>query len=181
MVNKTVNFYLDAPKQACQIISMDFTVGRTKDLSSATQAATVEWMGISHFPHNNFISLPLYSCRIAAGIPSPADDGIENTLDLNEYLIQAPAATFFVRVQGDSMQNAGIYDGDLLIVDRSLTACSGKIIIAALNSELTVKRLKQENQEVWLMPENPAYQPIQVTEDLEFHIWGVVTNVIHSV
>ncbi|WP_419421183.1 LexA family protein [Legionella sp. D16C41] len=122
----------------------------------------------------------LYSSKVAAGFPSPADDYLESTLDLNEYLIKHPAATFMVRAQGDSMQGAGIYNGDLLIVDRSIEAADGKIVIAALNGELTVKRLSCRNSRVRLVPANPNYSPIDITEEVDLVIWGVVTHIIHQ-
>jgi len=118
--------------------------------------------------------------KVAAGFPSPADDYLEPSLDLNEYLIQNQASTFFLTVQGDSMLEAGIFDGDLLVVDRSITAVDGKIVIAAINEDITVKRLKIKNSNVYLVPENPAYSAIKITSDLEFKIWGVVTSVIHK-
>ena len=125
--------------------------------------------------------LPLFSNKVAAGFPSPADDHIDRTLDLNEHLVQHPAATFFVRVEGLSMIHAGINPDDILVVDRSLEPTHGKIIIAALNGELTVKRLHRKDGQLMLLPENPDFSPIPITADCEFTIWGVVTSVIHSV
>ena len=113
--------------------------------------------------------------------PSPADDFLEGTLDLNEYLIKHPSATFFMRVAGDSMINTGIFPEDLLIVDRRLTAKSGKIVIAILNGELTVKRLKKSHKKIWLVPENEKYSVIEITAEDYFEIWGIVTTVIHAV
>jgi len=126
-------------------------------------------------------SIPLFTDKVAAGFPSPADDYIEKTLDLNELLIQKPAATFFVRASGESMLGAGIHPNDILVVDRSITPVVGKIVICALNDELTVKRLKSMGEEVVLGAENPAYSDIVIQEGTELMIWGVVTNVIHSV
>lgn len=125
------------------------------------------------------IPLPLYVGKVAAGFPSPADDYVEKTLDLNELLIQKPAATFFARAQGVSMINAGIHHNDILIVDRSIEPVPGKIVICALNGELTVKRLDRENGQWKLAAENPDYPDIAIFEDLEMVIWGVVTSVIH--
>ncbi len=125
-------------------------------------------------------SIPLYSSRVAAGFPFPVDDHIEHHLDLNQHLIQKPAATFLVRVEGDSMIEAGIYENDILIVDRSVEAHDGKVVIAMLNGELTVKRFRKLKGNAWLQPENPKYIPIQLTEEVDFHIWGVVIHVIHS-
>lgn len=126
------------------------------------------------------LPLPLFASHVAAGFASPADDYIETPLDLNQYLIQHPAATFFLRVEGDSMLGAGIHDGDLLVVDRSLEAKDGKVVIAALNGELTVKRLQmREEGGISLLPENPDYPEIKVTAETDLVIWGVVSNVIH--
>lgn len=127
------------------------------------------------------LPLPLFASRVPAGFPSPADDYIDQRLDLNDHLIDHPAATFFVRVSGDSMTGASIHDGDLLIVDRALEPADGRIVIAAVNGELTVKRLALQSGAAWLLPENPAYAPLPITEGLDCVIWGVVTRVIHPV
>jgi len=132
----------------------------------------------THCPY--LLPLPLFSGKVAAGFPSPADDYVEKTLDLNELLIQKPAATFFVRAQGESMLGAGIHPNDILIVDRSIEPVPRKIVICALNGELTVKRLERDNEQWQLKAENPAYADIVIHEELELVIWGVVTNVIHS-
>jgi DNA polymerase V len=125
--------------------------------------------------------LPLYASKVQAGFPSPADDFMEGKLDLNKHLVKHPTATFFVRVSGDSMIDAGIHPDDILVVDRSLEPKHGKIVIAALDGELTVKRLHKTSSKTYLMPENKRYSPIEVTEESEMSTWGVVTNVIHSV
>ena len=127
------------------------------------------------------LPLPLFSGKVAAGFPSPADDYVEKSLDLNELLVQKPAATFFVRAQGESMLGAGIHPNDILVVDRSIEPVPGKIVICALNGELTVKRLERHNGQWQLKAENPAYADIVIHEELELVIWGVVTNVIHPV
>jgi DNA polymerase V len=124
--------------------------------------------------------IPLYSHRVPAGFPSPADDFIESYLDLNEHLIKHPAATFFVRAEGTSMINAGIHHGDMLVVDRSIEPTDGAIVIAVVNGELTVKRLKKNAGRVWLMPENPDFKPMEITEEMEVIVWGVVKNSIHD-
>jgi len=117
----------------------------------------------------------------AAGFPSPADDYLQGSIDLNELLIAHPAATFLVRASGQSMVNAGIYENDILVVDRSIPPTQGKIVIAAMNGQLTVKRLHQSSEnELMLMPENPAFKPIVVKEGSEVYIWGVVTCVLHA-
>ncbi|MBS3952576.1 MAG: translesion error-prone DNA polymerase V autoproteolytic subunit [Methylomicrobium sp.] len=127
------------------------------------------------------VALPLFSGKVAAGFPSPADDYVEKTLDLNELLVQKPAATFFVRAEGESMLGAGIHPNDILVVDRSIEPVPGKIVICALNGELVVKRLRRQTGQWLLGSENPAYQDIVLLEELEVVIWGVVTSVIHPV
>jgi DNA polymerase V len=127
------------------------------------------------------LAVPLFSSKIAAGFTSPAADHIEASLDLNELLVRRNAATFFVRTQGDSMLGAGIHPDDILVVDRSLEAAHGKIIICALNGELTVKRLKNTNGRLTLAAENPAYADILIEPDMDVVVWGVVTSVIHFV
>jgi DNA polymerase V len=126
------------------------------------------------------LALPLFTGKVAAGFPSPADDYVEKTLDLNELLVQKPASTFFARAQGESMLGAGIHPNDILVIDRSLEPVSGKIVVCALNGELVVKRLKQRHGQWMLASENPYYPDIPLHEELEMVIWGVVTHVIHS-
>jgi DNA polymerase V len=126
-------------------------------------------------------SIPLYGVSVAAGFPSPADDYIEKRLDLNELLINKPAATFFVRAEGESMLGAGIHPDDILVVDRSVHASVGKIVVCALDGELTVKRLRSKEGKLVLAPENPDYPDIPIKEEVEMVIWGVVTSVIHNV
>lgn len=128
----------------------------------------------------NFLPIPLFSSRVQAGFPSPVDDIQEGTLDLNSYLIKHKGATFFVRVIGESMINVGIFPGDILIVDKALPYSSGKIVIAVLNGEMTVKRLRQEKGQILLISENDNYPSIPVGTEDDFSIWGVVTNVIHA-
>ena len=123
---------------------------------------------------------PVFLERVPAGFPSPAGDYMEGKLDLNQYLIKHPAATFFVRVTGDSMIEKGIHSGDILIVDKSLEPQDGSIVIAVLDGELTVKELEKRNGMLRLLPANKQYEPLEVTEQQSFEIWGVVTNVIHS-
>ena len=124
---------------------------------------------------------PLIGSEIPAGFPSPAQDYIEATLDLNEHLISHPAATFFVKVQGFSMINAGIYPDDMLIVDRALEAVSGKVIVAIFEGDLTIKRLLIENEKWFIVPENEEFSPIEITEETDFSVWGVVTYAIHKI
>lgn len=124
--------------------------------------------------------LPYFEGKVPAGFPSPAADYEENQLDLNKHLIKNPVATFFVRVSGDSMTGAGIHDGDLLIVDRSLDPKNKNVVIAVINGELTVKRIRIRKKKVFLEPENENYSTQEISQDSDFQVWGVVTNVIHS-
>ena len=124
--------------------------------------------------------LAFFGSRVEAGFPSPADDYLEGGLDLNEHLIEHPAATFFLRVSGDSMTGAGIHAGDILIVDRSIAPGDGKIVIAAVDGELTVKRLYRRDGHIRLLSENPRYPPININAGQDLHIWGVVIHAIHS-
>lgn len=124
---------------------------------------------------------PLLASSVRAGFPSPADDYIDKCLDLNELLIRHPAATFFVRASGDSMSGAGIHSGDILVVDRALEPSHHSIVIAALDGELTVKRLVREGGKVFLAPENPEFDAIEVPPESSFEVWGVVTCVLHRV
>ena len=136
-------------------------------------------MGVD--PANQEMFIPLFASAIPAGFPSPADDYIENQLDLNQHLIQHPAATFFVRVEGLSMIGAGIHHGNILVVDRSLEPKDGDIVVAVVNGDLTVKRLqRQRGGKVFLVPENPVYTPIEITEDMDMMVWGVVVSAIHE-
>lgn len=125
--------------------------------------------------------LPMFSGKVQAGVPEMTDDYIEGMVNLNSLLIHNPGKTFFVRATGDSMIDIGIHSNDTMIVDSSIQAKNGSIVIAALNGELTVKRLSIEtNGRVLLVPENTQFSPIEVTEESDFHIWGVVTNSIRS-
>ena len=122
-----------------------------------------------------------FETGISAGFPSPADDFKQQRLSLDSELVKNKEATFFARVSGQSMIDAGLNDNDLLVIDRSLSPAHNKIAVCFLDGEFTVKRLKVENDEVWLQPENKNYQPIKVTEENDFIIWGIVTNVIKKV
>lgn len=124
--------------------------------------------------------IPLFINPVQAGFPSPATDYIESELDFNSYLINNKPATFAVRAQGDSMINIGIFPGDILITDRSITPRSNDIIIASLNKEFTVKRLIKKSSGIFLYPENKDYPILEINKESDFQIWGVVTYTIHS-
>lgn len=126
------------------------------------------------------MKLSFFQSPVQAGFPSPADDFVEKSLDLNELLIEHPAATFFVRVQGSSMKDVHILDGDVLIVDKAKEASSGSIVVAVLNGEFTVKRVEKKGESIWLVPANRKFPSIEVTPEMDFQVWGVVTYVIHK-
>lgn len=132
------------------------------------------------FPEPSSLPLPLYASVVQAGLPFHGDDYSDNALDLNEYLVKNKASTFFVRVSGASMKNAGIQENDILVVDRSLPVQTNQIVIAAVNGELTVKRFKKDKKGIYLEAENPLYAPIHLREEEELLIWGVVTSIIRK-
>ncbi|MBM2884123.1 translesion error-prone DNA polymerase V autoproteolytic subunit [Chromobacterium phragmitis] len=123
-------------------------------------------------------SLPLVLAPVRAGFPSPADDYLDDNINLHEYLVEDPPATFIVRVKGDSMIGAGIDNGDLLVVDKGMTPAHGDIVVAIIDGEFTVKRLHQRGGSCALMPENPAYAPITLHSGQELLVWGVVTGCV---
>jgi len=127
------------------------------------------------------LTLPVVEGGISAGFPSPADDFLDLSIDLNKEFVKNPSTTFYGRVRGDSMVNAGLNNGDLLIIDKSLEAVEGKIAVCFIDGEFLVKRIKIEKDIVWLVAENEKYAPIKVTEANDFLIWGIVTTVIKSV
>jgi DNA polymerase V len=126
------------------------------------------------------LELPVISEGISAGFPSPALDFIDLTIDMNKHLVKHPATTFYGRVKGQSMKDAGIFDGDLLVIDKSLQPTDNKIAVCYIDGEFTIKRIQIQKDCVWLIPENEAYQPIKVTADNDFIIWGMVTHVIKA-
>ena len=130
--------------------------------------------------HNKKNSIPIFIDKVSAGFPSPATDYMENKLDLNEYLVKHPAATFIVKTNGSSMVNADIYSGDLLIVDRSIIPKNNNIVIASVFGDLTVKKLKKKEKSFFLISANDEYPSIEVKEEMECFIWGVVTYIIHE-
>lgn len=123
---------------------------------------------------------PLFSSRVQAGFPTTVDDSIELSLDLNQHVIKNPASTFFIQVEGDSMEGAGIFSGDILVVDRSLEPKHNDIVIAIVYEELTVKRLELHKGHALLVAENPDYEPIEITEEMDSQIWGVVTHSVRE-
>lgn len=154
--------------------------GKYGEPTKAIRLPVSEIDQVLEYVQNKYNRLPFYQYAIAAGLPAHAEDDCDDHLDLNELLIKHPTSTFLLRVSGLSMINAGIHHDDILIVDRSIKPSDGKIVIAAVNGELTVKRLSIEGKIVQLLPENENFQPIVITDDCDLHIWGVVTNVIHN-
>lgn len=124
-------------------------------------------------------AIPLFLNPVAAGFPTPAEDHVDCSLNLHELLIAHPAATFFVRVEGKSMEGAGIFSGDLLIVDRAIAPVQGKIVVAVINGEFTVKRILKKGKKLFLAAENPSFAPLEISPESDFQVWGVVTYVIH--
>jgi len=168
-----------AQTEAESALNQPESLKRNKEL--AKSQAIVSLMDIMRTaPSPAVLAMPFYDCSVSAGFPSPADDSFGITMDLNKHLVQNAPATFFVRTSGESMLNAGIHDGDLLVVDRSLTAKNQDIVIAAVDGDLTVKRLIHSNGKTILQAENPLFSNIELNEDMAVSLWGVVTNVIHS-
>lgn len=128
----------------------------------------------------SFDDVPLYGDSVPAGFPSPADDYLDMDLNLHDYLVQHPSATFCVRAVGDSMVDAGIQSSDVMVIDRALTPKNNDIILAVVNGEFTVKRIKKSEDELYLMPANENYKPMKITEEMNFQVWGVVTFIIHK-
>lgn len=146
-------------------------------LRSLYKTPTMEF----YFPdYSTKLELPFFDVGISAGFPSPADDFIELTIDLNKEFIKNRDSTFFAKVKGHSMKDAGINDGDLLIIDKSLEPQNNKIAVCQIDGEFTVKRIKIEENIVWLIAENEAYKPIKITPENDFIIWGIVTNSIKT-
>jgi len=125
------------------------------------------------------LNLPYFQNGVSAGFPSPAEDHIDSKIDLNQLLIEHPSATYYVRVNGDSMLDAGILNGDLLIVDRSLEVINNSIVVAYIDGDFTVKRIRKNKNKLFLQAENNKYQPIEITEEMDFELFGVVAHAIH--
>ena len=124
--------------------------------------------------------IPLYGDAVPAGFPSPADDYLDMDLNLHDYLVQHPSATFCVKAIGDSMVDAGIKSSDVMVIDRALTPKNNDIILAVIDGEFTVKRINKNDEELYLIPANENYRPVKITEDMDFQVWGVVTFIIHK-
>lgn len=125
------------------------------------------------------LEMPYFDAGVSAGFPSPADDYMHAKLDLNQLLVEHPSATYYVRVNGDSMLGAGIVSGDLLVVDRSLEVTNNCIVVAHIDGDFTVKRIKKTKNKMFLQAENESYKPIEITEEMDFELFGVVAHAIH--
>tara|TARA_B100001250_G_scaffold402437_1_gene415573 strand:- start:759 stop:1211 length:453 start_codon:yes stop_codon:yes gene_type:complete len=125
------------------------------------------------------LNMPYFENGVSAGFPSPAEDHMHSKIDLNNLLIENPSATYYVRVNGDSMLGAGILSGDLLIVDRSIEVTNNCIVVAHLDGEFTVKRIKKIKNKIFLQAENNNYKPIEITKEMDFELFGVVAHAIH--
>ena len=132
------------------------------------------------FDYLNQIELPLYASYVSAGFPSPADDYLEDKIDLGKYLVQNPTSTYMMRVKGNSMQDANIHDGDILVIDKALAPADGLPVVCFLDGEFTVKTFRKMQGKAYLYPANPNYKPIEVTEDMDMRVWGVVVWVLHK-
>lgn len=127
------------------------------------------------------IEIPLSESGVHAGFPSPADDFLEGALDLNELVIKHPEATFFARVEGDSMKDEGIVEGDLLVVDKAVEPYDGCLAVSYVDGEFTLKRVRRDADKILLVPSNPKYKTIEITPDNEFAVWGVVKWILKNV
>ena len=154
-----------------------FVAGRGREEGASIGIMKVD--APTPFAHKKDLSLPLFSARVQAGFPSPADDHLERSIDLNEELVRHPAATFFVRVKGESMLDAGIQSGDILVVDRSLTPTDRKIVVAMIDGEFTVKRFRNQEGRIFLEAANEQFPAMEISGDQELVVWGVVSFVIH--
>ena len=143
-----------------------------------TQKSKLKWCPAGNLA---FDSVQFFDESVQAGFPSPAEDHLDLDLDLSSYLINHPSATFCVRVEGDSMIGAGIQSEDVILIDRSLEPQTGSIVLAVLDGEFTVKRVDVQGEKLFLLPENPKLKSIEVEEEMNFKVWGVVTFVIHKV
>lgn len=126
-------------------------------------------------------AIPYFEHRVPAGFPSPAEDYLDPRLDLNDLVVKHPTATFFVRVEGNSMIGAGIHSGDVLVVDRAVTPKEAQVVVAVINGEFTVKRIARRDGRLHLASENPAMPPLELKDGMDLEVWGVVTYVIHQV
>jgi len=134
---------------------------------------------IYRFNDKESSGVDLYITSINAGFPSPAEDHVDVSLNLNDYLVKHPSSTFYIYVKGDSMIGSGIYDGDLMVVDRSLEPKSNNVVVAVIDGEFTVKKIYKNKNQIYLLPDNKNYKPIHIKEGMDFQVWGIITHSIH--
>jgi len=148
-------------------------------------------MKLKHLKHTDVLDIyaleesiladiPIFTNSVQAGFPSPAEDYMDLDLNLQDHLIQNPSATFCVRAVGESMKDAGIKSGDIMLVDKSLTPKNRSIVLAVIDGEFTIKRVNVSEKELYLIPENENFPPIKITKEMDFQVWGVVTYIIHK-
>ena len=148
-------------------------------------------MKLKHLKHTDVLDIyvleesvladiPIFTNSVQAGFPSPAEDYMDLDLNLQDHLIQNPSATFCVRAVGESMKNAGIKSGDIMLVDKSLTPKNRSIVLAVIDGEFTIKRVNVSEKELYLIPENENFSPIKITQEMDFQVWGIVTYIIHK-
>jgi DNA polymerase V len=130
--------------------------------------------------YNSGRKIPMFSMSVSAGVPMPVDDEIDQEIDLNEFLVEHPAATFFARVRGNSMKKSGISDGDILVVDSAVDPKNGKTVVVSINNELTVKIYREIDGNVYLESDDKRFIPVEIDSYFKFNILGTVTKVIHT-
>ena len=135
---------------------------------------------INYYKKNSLVDIPFFEQRVNAGFPSPADDFLDLDINLQDYLIKHPESTFCVRVNGSSMIEANIFDGDVLIIDRSTSPKDNSIVLAVIDNEFTVKRIKRRKGKLFLKSENINFKDIEIDDSMNFSIWGIVTHIIHE-
>ena len=155
------------------------SVSNIKKYINLSRANNVEEISLA-YKETTYNPLFLFEHKVPAGFPSPADDHIEKRLDLNEYLIKKSDTTFFVKIKGDSMIDASINDGDIVIIDRSMQAKIGDIVLASVDGNFTIKTLSKYKLKPRLLPANEKYKPIEINEDTQFELWGVVTGAVRK-
>ena len=148
--------------------------------ASAIPLYPMPWPEALRLTADSTLSLPLYASTVRAGFPSPAEDYKSSSIDLNSYISSNPTATFLVKVEGDSMIGAHIVPGDLAVIDKSRTAKSGDIVLAYVNGDFTIKRYELRRDGAYLIAENPAYEPLRITEADSGRIWGVVVGAVRT-
>lgn len=171
----------DSPAACSEVLDYSTFVLTFNSNPMLSTSQCLTWVKTLYQPvFSTCYQIPLYLSTVGAGFPQPGDECVESRLDLNA-LIEHPHATFFARVAGDSMRGAGIFHGDIVVVDRSLEVVSGRVVVAVVNGEMLIKRVSKKGDRWFLLAENPEYPPLEITDGMEFQVWGVVTSVVHKV